>query len=715
MRCLLITIGMLSAPLGAFAITWDFDQDTTWGWTAQESFLGDDNRNSTTVYSEVEDGVWRIAPVPGGQRPAIVLRSPPIGEDSALFDYITVRLRIIHDRPTGGNLLMNWLNAEYRRLREELGSTSLDYQGKFGIGRYQIYPTEWENITVDLRALEAAGEANPQEAIIWQDTLFNFQLELNLNINPQGPADHPVFVEVDWIQLTGAEEVLLGELQPREIAVEEGVPGSLFAVPSFFPLGEGIEMHLTSLSQHTLGDVDGDGDVDLVTSWVRRPSSGGVETGWLMVSNDGLGGLVPSQEGTIQKSRGTYQQPILAGRDFDGDGLLDLAVQRGLTLELWHNRGEDGFETILQLSDVFFWGLADGDGDGDVDLLGGEVGDTWSNVIIWFNDGDAEFVRRDRFALDTQEDLFPLSLAGQPLGEAVRLLWIRPCYLPQGALQLTRPWAANKEPPLFFEIPGNPCNLHLLTDLDGDGAVELVGPPDQDLQFGLFGGTTYHGLALWRLDESGDSVRHVLLDSEVLLPHRAIASDLTGDGLMDLAVVDGNLATGPALVVLTGQRDGVPILEGRYPLPGVGGPVLAGDMNGDGATDLVVLGRSVEGGPGGAFVFLNQVVPAATAVVGETMATPAAFALGTNYPNPFNPATTIPVSVITGADDVDVTIYNVLGQPVRQVWNGPLAAGEHRLAWDGRDGQGQSVAAGVYLYQLQVGEQTRIRKMVKLE
>ena len=143
--------------------------------------------------------------------------------------------------------------------------------------------------------------------------------------------------------------------------------------------------------------------------------------------------------------------------------------------------------------------------------------------------------------------------------------------------------------------------------------------------------------------------------------------------------------------------------------------LLAGDVNGDGATDLVVLGRSVEGGPDGAFVFLNQGVPAATAIATETTTTPSAFALGANYPNPFNPATTIPFAVPAEAGDVDLSIYNVLGQPIRQVWNGPLAAGEHRLAWDGRDAQGQSVAAGVYLYRLQVGEQTRIRKMVKLE
>ena len=65
------------------------------------------------------------------------------------------------------------------------------------------------------------------------------------------------------------------------------------------------------------------------------------------------------------------ETPIVSiwGDDFDGDGLLDLAFQEGHSLELWHNRGEDGFATILQLSNVGFIGLADGEGDGDVDLL----------------------------------------------------------------------------------------------------------------------------------------------------------------------------------------------------------------------------------------------------------------------------------------------------------------------------------------------------------
>ena len=216
------------------------------------------------------------------------------------------------------------------------------------------------------------------------------------------------------------------------------------------------------------------------------------------------------------------------------------------------------------------------------------------------------------------------------------------------------------------------------------------------------------------MDALGGVERHTLLGPQAILPHGAIASDLNGDGLLDLAVVDGNLATGPALVVLVGQRDGLPVVEGRYPLPSTGGEVLTGDVNGDGATDLVVLGRSVEGGPGGAFVFINQGVPA-TAIAAETVVAPTAFALGANYPNPFNPATTIPLVVPSGAKDVDLTIYNVLGQPMQRIWTGPLPAGEHLLTWDGRDAQGQPVAAGVYVYRLQVGDQTRTRKMVKIE
>ena len=706
MRRVLLAMLLVSAPHGAFALTWDFDDGSTWGWTAREGFDSNVIGSSEPLQSEVVDGVWRIAPVPG-RRPTVQLRSPLIGKDSALFDRITLRLRLIHHSPTEGPFWMSWSNAENRHSPESVTKAG------FGRGRPQSYPIEWEEITL-LEDLRALAETDQEWPIFWQDTLVVFSLDMTLYRDSQDIDNHPKFLEIDWIQLTGTEELAQGELSPRDIAVELEPPGTLFAEPDFFPLGEGIGTidnwrdHLRT-SHGAVGDVDGDGDVDLVVLWNRLVDRE-KHQGWTVVSNDGLGNFEPTQEVAFSTTSFRDYPPSLdlRGSDFDGDGLLDLVVTENGTVELWYNWG-DGFDSVSQLEGSFL-GLADGDGDGDMDLFVGEHDDESSHVTLWANDG-YDFIRSDRFPFDSKE-LRPYLLDGQPLGEAASLLWNQPCYQPQGPWQLTRPWAAVEEPPLSFKAAVNPCTLHLMADLDGNGMVDLLGSPERT--FAVFG-TINHGLALWRLDASGVLARHSLLDWKVLPAHAATASDLNGDGVLDVAMVAGNLTVGrPALVVWLGQRNGAPVFEGYYPLPGEGNQVLASDVTGDGDTDLIVLGTNPQSGLGGVFVLINQGT-SATAVASETAATPTAFVLGANYPNPFNPATTIPLAVPAGARDADLTIYNVLGQPLRRVWTGPLAAGEHELTWDGRDAQGQPVAAGVYVYRLQVDGQTRTRKMVKLE
>jgi len=692
MRCFLFAVLSLTAPLGAFALTWDFDDGFTWGWTARESASFSNTHTSEPLHSEIVDGVWRIAPVPG-RRPTVQLRSPWIGEDSALFDRLTLRLRLMHHSPTEGAFLLYWSNAVNR------GLSPPDTRGVFGTGRPQSYPIEWEDITIDLRALAA----DPKWKITWQDTLFIFRIDMELYRDSQDVDNHPKFLEIDSIQLTGAEELAQGELAPRDLDVELEPPGTLFAESDFFPLGGTIDFPggYWEDAQGVMGDVDGDGDADLVVLWTRLVD-GERQQGWTVASNDGLGGFEPTQEvilSTYTSFFDSFSSMDLWGSDFDGDGLLDLAVGKGVTVGLWYNWG-GGFDPTLQLSDVKLVGLADGDGDGNVDLL---VSDTASQVSLWTNDG-YDFIHSDTFVLDSEDARVPYLPAGQPLGKAASLLWRRPCYQPQDFWQLTRPWAAIEEPPLSFEAVVNPCDLHLITDLDGDGTVDLLGSPERT--------QTFFGIVN-RMDASGEWIRHSLLDWKALSPVTT-ASDVNGDGVLDVAMVAGNSPIGPALVVLLGQPNGAPVLEGYYSLPGEGNQVLAGDVNGDGDTDLVVLGTSPASNHGGVFVLINQGTPA-TAIASEVAATPTTFALGVNYPNPFNPATTIPLAVPVGAKNVDLTIYNILGQPMRQVWTGPLSAGEHELTWDGRDAQGQPVATGVYVYRLQVDEQTRTRKMVKLE
>jgi len=83
----------------------------------------------------------------------------------------------------------------------------------------------------------------------------------------------------------------------------------------------------------------------------------------------------------------------------------------------------------------------------------------------------------------------------------------------------------------------------------------------------------------------------------------------------------------------------------------------------------------------------------------ETMTLPEDYALEQNYPNPFNPSTVISFQLPVNSD-VELTIYSLTGQLVRELVNGEMNAGRHAISWDGRDRAGNTVAAGMYLYRL---------------
>ena len=98
----------------------------------------------------------------------------------------------------------------------------------------------------------------------------------------------------------------------------------------------------------------------------------------------------------------------------------------------------------------------------------------------------------------------------------------------------------------------------------------------------------------------------------------------------------------------------------------------------------------------------------------SAVARPAQHRLGDSYPNPFNPAVVLPLELATDASEVSLRVYDVLGRRVRQVWQGPLGAGRHRFVWDGCDAAGKAVAAGVYLYQVEVDGRVEAKKTTKL-
>ena len=85
-----------------------------------------------------------------------------------------------------------------------------------------------------------------------------------------------------------------------------------------------------------------------------------------------------------------------------------------------------------------------------------------------------------------------------------------------------------------------------------------------------------------------------------------------------------------------------------------------------------------------------------------------------NYPNPFNPETTISFN-LAQASKVSLTIYNIKGQKVKTLLNTRLEKGEHSIVWDGTDNRGKKVASGLYLYKITSGKEVAVRKMMLLK
>ncbi len=158
--------------------------------------------------------------------------------------------------------------------------------------------------------------------------------------------------------------------------------------------------------------------------------------------------------------------------------------------------------------------------------------------------------------------------------------------------------------------------------------------------------------------------------------------DTIGDSVWSSTVGDTGLDLGVSIVELA---------EGEY--------AVAGITDGFGAV-------SYDG-------WLVRFGASANAVT-ERSGTPGAFALHANYPNPFNPATTIGFN-LPRATVVTLTVYDILGREVQQLANRPMGAGYHQATWNGRDTNGRSAPTGIYFARLAAPGYTQTIKMVLLK
>ena len=129
------------------------------------------------------------------------------------------------------------------------------------------------------------------------------------------------------------------------------------------------------------------------------------------------------------------------------------------------------------------------------------------------------------------------------------------------------------------------------------------------------------------------------------------------------------------------------------------------DINNDGEKDLIV--GSIDGG-----LYLYAQNPVS---VDDDFVSSQEIILNQNYPNPFNPSTKISFS-INDKSNINLTIYNIKGQKIKEVANNVFDKGNHFIIWNGNDENNKAMSSGVYLYKLNVNGKTEsIKKCILLK
>ncbi len=103
-----------------------------------------------------------------------------------------------------------------------------------------------------------------------------------------------------------------------------------------------------------------------------------------------------------------------------------------------------------------------------------------------------------------------------------------------------------------------------------------------------------------------------------------------------------------------------------------------------------------------------------TATDQESALIPTTYYLNQNYPNPFNPSTTIEYG-LPESGQVELTIFNALGQKVMTLVNKDQQAGIHRVVWNGTNDRGIRVASGMYLYRIKANGTTNIKRLLLIK
>lgn len=341
-----------------------------------------------------------------------------------------------------------------------------------------------------------------------------------------------------------------------------------------------------------VGDFNGDGIVDIAVANNNLYGSLSIQLG------KGDGTFTPA---SASPQTGAYPKSIVAG-DFNRDGILDLAVatsDSNNTVTILMGNGDGTFAPAaaisLAASNSSAITAGDFDGDGILDLA--VVNSSNGTLSVLMGNGDGTFQAAQKASQTGYSGRGIVSADFN--GDGVPDLAVTSSY--SGTIIIL---SGNGDGSFNAISPVLNTNTYSATsiitaDFDGDGK------PDLAIASNDYNGT----LSIWLGDGKGGFIQPSSSTNAGNYPYSLAVGDFNGDGIADLAVT--NSVSSGTMTILTGKGDGTFTKAGSTSAPSNPGPVTAADFNGDGVADLVVTNQSTSS----AMVITTQITQTSTASV----------------------------------------------------------------------------------------------------
>lgn len=241
--------------------------------------------------------------------------------------------------------------------------------------------------------------------------------------------------------------------------------------------------------------------------------------------------------------------------------------------------------------------------------------------------------------------------------------------------------------------------IRAILDIDGDGICEYIAHNN-----GVYDGATH--ILKFQLPSASDIHWEAPIQAQnpySFFPH----IDYNSDGIRDLIIY----VFSPTLaLVIYDVSTNSNLFE--FQMPSQQNYLVFQDLidiDGDGELEIIIF---TSGASYKTYIYSTGVQ--ITSIQNDERQQPNYFGLKQNFPNPFNPNTTIRYS-ISSPEQVSIKIYDISGQLIKEINKEHYQAGEFEVVWDGKNNFGEKVSSGSYFYQLVIGNHSEAKKMILLK